>query len=387
MAYVKTLWKDHKVPAINAVHLNNMEVGIFNATNLTVLNKQGLIDINKTVSANKVAAATAHASNASSIAQNTTAIGNNKSNQSLLTKGFHPQGNFTPQASLEYPANVTVQGFSYTIFIPNNVESYLFTTGNLKGFTIHPGDHMYYTTASPHWHILKHNYVHKATDADVKTGTNNDRYVTPKELKDNYSSYLPLAGGIMGGKISMKSTSNDTGFYFYSPLDQTEYALKVGYITNGEGEISSSKTGQKIGFSTNGDIALAPKVGMKLLYRTKEIATKSDIPSLTPYAKIIDFVPKTGGIFDGTINVLTTKHANTQIEAGLIRIQKMNSAGSTVAQGIQQVDAAGNYALTTYNAAGTAVSSIFLQQDGKVMANGKQIVTGSLSGTTLTLNL
>ena len=47
-----------------------------------------------------------------------------------------------------------------------------------------------YTThkASPHWHILKHNYVHKATLTDVTTGTNDDRYITPKGLHNWYGT-------------------------------------------------------------------------------------------------------------------------------------------------------------------------------------------------------
>ena len=145
MAYTKTKWVDHKVPAINALHLNHIEKGIYDATNLSLLNKQGLIDVNKTIAANKATAAACCSTNASSIASNTTSIGNNTSNQSLLTKGFHPQGNFTPQSSLEYPTNVTDQGYSYTIYLPNNTLSYTFTAGDLNGKTIHAGDHLYYT--------------------------------------------------------------------------------------------------------------------------------------------------------------------------------------------------------------------------------------------------
>ena len=133
--------------------------------------------------------------------------------------GFHPQGNFTPQASLEYPdssAHTTEhEGYSYTVYMNNAADGYTFKAGELNGSKVHVGDHLYWTSKAPHWHILKHNYVHKATDADVKTGTNNDRYVTPKELKDNYAThghltgYLPLTGGILSSStLGDKSTAS-----------------------------------------------------------------------------------------------------------------------------------------------------------------------------------
>ena len=216
MAYTKTLWKDHKVPAINALHLNKIEKGIFDASTLTVLNKQGLVNLTSTVAANKSAATAGHNSNVSSIAQNTTTIGKVKADQHLVMAGFHPQGNFTPQASLEYPdssAHTTEhEGYSYTVYMNNAADGYTFKAGDLNGSKVHVGDHLYWTSKAPHWHILKHNYVHKATDADVKTGTNNDRYVTPKELKDNYAThghltgYLPLTGGYVTSTLGVKLT-------------------------------------------------------------------------------------------------------------------------------------------------------------------------------------
>jgi len=404
MPYTKTLWKDHKIPAINAVHLNKIELGIFNATNLTLLNKQGLIDIGKTITANKAIASSGHSSNASSIASNTTAIGKNKANQSLLTKGFHPQGNFTPQASLEYPANVTSQGFSYTIFMPNNTDSYTFTTGNLSGKSIHSGDHMYYTTASPHWHILKHNYVHKATDVDVKAGTNNDRYVTPKELKDNYATpshltnYLPLTGGTLSGQLNLDTNTPAIVFkqgavnkaslrYYKGKTELVSYVSNSGIKMLDDGNIeiapkvnktltvysdiilknNTQGNGIKISgnsslgsfisgldatngvirFNKDGDIKITPKSGKILSYKGKEVAIVDDLLGYASSADLSKYLPLSGGTMTGTLNMKGTS-------GGKIRL---------------------------YTADGASFSELTHLKDKSLQVDGKEIAIKSDEGT------
>jgi len=386
MAYIKTLWKDHKAPAINAVNLNKIEKGIFDASALTMLNKQGLISLTSTVVANKSAAVAGHNSLTSSILQNKTNIDEVRAEQKLLTSGFRPQGDFTPQASLEYPdssAHTTAkEGYSYTVTMNNNVDGYTFKAGDLNGKKVHVGDHLYWTSKAPHWHILKHNNVHKATDADVKAGTNNDRYVTPKELKDNYATqgaltgYLPLKGGYVTGTLGVDSPTDTVGFLLKSKSNNKSAFRYYQAAT----QIVSYTANASMSILDSGDIVIKPKSGKKLLYKTKEVATVDMIPTIPTAPDLSKYLPITGGTMTGTLAI---KNDAARI---MFKDSKNVNTGTLV-------HVPGKLLLYNYtgksqiNLTDTGSIKLSTKAGQKASVNGKVIMTGTYSASTKTLTL
>ena len=177
-----------------------------------------------------------------------------------------------------------------------------------------------------------------ATQAEVNSGTNATKAVTPKTLK---GAYLPLTGGTLTGQLQVKKGTH------------------IGHITtSSSGVFSMNGGGGWIGINPDGSVALHPATGKKVTYNGVEVATVSNV----------GYLPLTGGTLTGNLTIKKGTHE------GVFSVSTSGVVGINTAGGWIGVNPDGSIALTP-------------KAGEKVAVRGREVITGTYNSATKTLTL